>query len=61
MYRYRLFHEDGSETGTAEYAVLIKPGEMIWTGDGRKLRVLDLVPTQDDSDDYVGFLKIETA
>jgi hypothetical protein len=44
LYRYRLFEVDGSETGEAHYAVLIEPGETIWTGDGRKLRVVDVVP-----------------
>jgi hypothetical protein len=30
------------------YAVPIEPGETIWTGDGRKFSVLDVVSTQDD-------------
>jgi hypothetical protein len=44
VYRYRLFLEDGSEAGEAHSAVMIQPGETIWTGDGRKLRVVDVVP-----------------
>ena len=28
MYRYRLYDSEGNEQGTAEYAVLIKPGEL---------------------------------
>jgi hypothetical protein len=39
--------------------VLIKPGETIWTGDGRKLRVLDVVPVDDEDSPFVGVLKIE--
>ncbi len=39
MYRYKLYELDGEEAGEAHYAVLIQPGEIIWTGDGRKLRV----------------------
>jgi hypothetical protein len=38
LYRYRLYLEDGGEAGEAHYAVMIHPGETIWTGDGRKLR-----------------------
>lgn len=41
LYRYRLFLEDGSEAGEADYAVPIRPGETIWTDDGRRLRALD--------------------
>ena len=59
FHRYRLCNADGSEAGHAEYAVQIRPGEIIWTGDGRKLRVLDLVPG--DGVDYVGLLKVQAA
>jgi hypothetical protein len=59
MFCYRLHLEDGSETGQAEYAVMIQPGETIWTGDGRKLRVLDLVPVEESDSPYVGLLKVE--
>jgi hypothetical protein len=61
LYRYRLFLEDGSEVGEAHYAVMIQPGETIYTGDGRKLRVLDLVPTEENPSEYVGLLKVEAA
>jgi hypothetical protein len=37
------------------------PGEEILTGDGRKLRVLDLVPTEEDSEKFVGLLRGEAA
>jgi hypothetical protein len=57
--KYKLHYEDGSDAGTAEYAVFIQPGETIWTGDGRHLRVLDLVPTEDDSHEYTGLLRVE--
>jgi hypothetical protein len=56
FYRYRLFNEDGSEAGEAHYAVLIQPGEDIWTGDGGHLRVVDIVPVHEDDSPYVGFL-----
>jgi hypothetical protein len=61
MYRYRLFTPEGDESGEAMYAVLIGPGEEILTGDGRKLRVLDLVPVEEQDSPYVGFLTVEAA
>ena len=48
LYRYRLFDADGSEAGEAHYAVMIEAGETIWTGDGRKLRVVDVVPVMEE-------------
>jgi hypothetical protein len=38
LYRYRLYTPDCDEAGEAHYAVLIRPDEVIYTGDGRKLR-----------------------
>jgi hypothetical protein len=60
LYRYRLYTPDGDEAGEAHYAMLIQPDEIIWTGDGRKLRVLDVVPEGGDSP-YAGLLKVEPA
>jgi hypothetical protein len=60
LYRYRLYTPDGDEAGEAHYAVRIQPDEMIWTGDGRKLRVPELVPEDDDSL-YTGLLMVEPA
>ena len=39
--------------------MLIEPGEIIWTGDGRKLRVVDVVPVEEDDSPFVGFLRVE--
>jgi len=61
LYRYRLYLEDGSEAGEAHCAVMIQPGETIWTGDGRKLRVVDVVPVEELGSPYVGLLKVEAA
>jgi hypothetical protein len=61
IYRYRLFDVDGAEAGEAHYAVPIEPGETIWTGDGRKLRVLDVVPVEEEDSPFIGFLKVEAA
>jgi hypothetical protein len=59
VYRYRLFDAAGADKGEAYYAVLIKPREMILTGDGRKLRVLDVFAVDEDDSPYVGLLKVE--
>jgi len=34
LYRYTLYLEDDTEAGEAHYAVMIRPGETIWTADG---------------------------
>ena len=59
LYRYRLFELDGAECSEAHYAVLIESGEIIWTGDGRKLRVVDVVPVEEDDSPFVRFLRVE--
>lgn len=59
MFKYRLHWEDGSDAGDAEYAVNIKPGEIVWLRDGKQARVLDLVPIDDEEDSpYVGLLRL---
>ena len=47
------------DAGQAEYAVRIKPGEEILTGDGRALRVLDVLPIDEADSPYVGVLRVE--
>ena len=59
MYRYRLFEVDGAKAGEAHYAVLIEAGELIHTGDGRKLRVVDIVGLEEEDSPYVGLLHVE--
>jgi hypothetical protein len=61
LYRYRLHYEDGGDAGEAHYAVMIRPGETIWTGDGRKLRVLDAVPVHEEDSKFVGLLMVAQA
>jgi hypothetical protein len=57
--RYRLYTEDGDELGEATYAVWIKPGEMIHVGAGKRLRVLDVVPVEEEDSPFVGLLTVE--
>jgi hypothetical protein len=56
-----LHLEDGSDAGEATYAVLIKPGEEILVGNGRRFRVLDLIPVENEGSPYVGLLQVEAA
>jgi hypothetical protein len=44
MFRYRLHSPDGDDLGEATYAIMIQPGEEVLVGNGRRFRVLDVVP-----------------
>ena len=59
LYRERLHTRDGDDAGEAEYAVLIRPGETIYAGDGRRLRIVGLVPVLEETSPYVGLLMVE--
>jgi hypothetical protein len=37
---------------------LIEPGETIWTADGRKVRIVDVIPV-DEEGPFVGLLRVE--
>jgi hypothetical protein len=50
VFRYRLHTQDGGDLGEATYAVMIKPGEEILFGNGRRLRVLDVVPFEEEDE-----------
>jgi hypothetical protein len=58
VYRYRLFDADGNEQGEAYYAVIIEAGDIIWADDRRKLRVVDVVPIDEEESPFVGLLKV---
>lgn len=61
MFRYRLHLEDGSDVGEATYAQMIHPGEEILVGNGRRFRVLDVVPFEsEDGSVSVGLLLVES-
>jgi hypothetical protein len=59
--RYRLFDVDGSEIGDAEYALMVRPGDLISTLDGRELRVTALVPLENGHSPYTALLQVESA
>jgi hypothetical protein len=62
MFRYRLHSPDGDDLGEATYAMMIKPGEEIVFGNGRRFRVLDVVTfDEEDESPFVGLLQVEVA
>jgi hypothetical protein len=62
MFTYRLHLEDGPEAGEATYSVMIRPGEEILVGNGRRFRVLDVVPfEEEDESRFVGLPQVEVA
>ena len=40
---------------------MIKPGEEILVGNGRRFRVLDVVPFEEEDSPFVGLLRLEAA
>jgi hypothetical protein len=62
MARYRLHSPDGDDLGEQTYAIMINPGEEILVGNGRRFRVLDAVPfDEEDEPPFVGMLQVEAA
>jgi hypothetical protein len=62
MFHYKLHWADRSEAGDASYAINIKPGDLIWIpSPNRQLRVLELVPVEEEDSPYQGLRKVEAA
>jgi hypothetical protein len=61
VFRYRLRSPDGDDLGEATYAMQIKPGEETHANGGQRLRVIDVVPFVDETDTFVGTLKVEAS
>jgi hypothetical protein len=62
MFRYRLHSPGGDDLGEATYAMMIKPGEEIHGSGGQRLRVLDVVPfDEEDESPFVAMLQVEAA
>ena len=60
VFTYRLHLEDGSDAGEVTYAVMVKPGEEILFGGGRRYRVLAVAPfDEEDESPFVGLLRVE--
>jgi hypothetical protein len=53
---------DEDDLGEATYAVMIKPGEEIHGNGGQRLRVVAVVPfEEEDESPFVGLLQVEAA
>ena len=50
MFRYRLHSPDGDDLGEATYAQMIKPGEEIHGNGGERLRVVAVVPFEEEDE-----------
>jgi hypothetical protein len=62
VFTYRLHLADGSDVGEATYPSMVKVGELLFFGGGRKFRVIDVVPfDEEDESPFVGLLRAEAA
>jgi len=62
VFRYRLHSVDGDDIGEDTYPEMIKIGELLFFGGGRRFRVIDVVPfAEEDESPFVGMLKVEAA
>jgi hypothetical protein len=58
----RLHLEDGSDVGVATYPSMVKVGEELFFGGGRRFRVLDVVVfDEEDESPFVALLQVEVA
>jgi hypothetical protein len=55
----RSHYQDGSEAGDAAYADNVNPGDEIMLGPGRFVKVLDIVPVDEEDSPYVALLNVE--
>jgi len=53
MFTCRLHLEDGSDVGEASYPSMVKVGEELFFGGGRRFRVLDVVAIDDEDAKYI--------
>jgi hypothetical protein len=62
MPKYRLFDADGNDIGEMRLGdVPFRAGDEIFLGPGKTLRVLDVVPVEEEDSPYVGLLRVEAA
>lgn len=40
---------------------MVQPGEVIFSSNGQRFRVLDLVPFEEEDSEFVGLLQVEPA
>jgi hypothetical protein len=62
MPTYRLHDADGNDMGEMRLGdVTWKPGDEIYLGPDKTLRVLDVIPAEEPDSPYAGFLMVEKA
>ena len=62
MPKYRLFDADGNDMREMRLGdVPFNPGDEIVLGPGKTLRVLSVVPVEEEDSPYVGLLRVEPA
>lgn len=62
MPKYRLFDADGSDMGEMRLGdVPFRPGDEIFLRPGKTLRVIDVLPVDEEDSTYAGFLMVEAA
>jgi len=62
MFRYRLHSTDGNDLGEATHPGRVKIGEELFSGGGRRFRVLQVVLFEkEDESLFVGMLRVEAA
>jgi hypothetical protein len=63
VFRYRLHSVGGEDIGEATYPDMVKVGELLFFGGGRRFRVLDVVPFPEGEGEtpFVGMLQGEAA
>ena len=62
MFLDRLHSQDGYDLGEATYAMMIKPGEEIIAGKNEHVRVVAVVPfEEEDESPFVGLLHVDAA
>jgi hypothetical protein len=61
VFRFKMHFEDGSEAGDAAYADVVNPGDELMLGPGRFVKVLELVPVDEEGSPYAALLKVKAA
>ena len=62
MPKYRLYDADGNDLGEIRLGdVPWKPGDEIFLGAGKRLKVLDVVAVEDEDSPHLALLKVEAA
>jgi hypothetical protein len=61
MPKYRIYDEDGSDAGEAVYGDWLKAGDEIWTPDHIKVRVIDVLPFEEEDGPFDEALRVKVA